>query len=65
MMMMMIVFQQPVRHSLGSAEPGGGDDAFPVLAGDPSADGSDRQPLGLPALLHVGLAGGPVLLLTL
>lgn len=61
----MPVFQQPVQHSFGSAESGGGDDAVPVLAGDSSANGSGRQPLGLPALLHVGLAGGQILLLTL
>lgn len=62
--MMMIVFQQPLQHSFRSVGPRGGDDAFPVLAGDSSADGSGQQPLGLPALLHVGLAGGRILLLT-
>lgn len=63
-MVIVIAFQQPVQHSFGSVEPRGGDDAFPVLAGDSSADSSGRQPLGLPALLHVGLAGGQILLLT-
>lgn len=60
MVLMLFVFQQSVQHTCGSVEPGGGDDALPLLAGDSSADGSGEQPLGLPALLHDGVVGGEV-----
>lgn len=59
-MLMLFVFQQSVQHTFGSVEPGGGDDALPLLAGDSSADGSGGRPLGLPALLHDGVVGGEV-----